>query len=375
MIKFNIMEGLIIWAHSYCRSTLGFFRGLGVAFDVPLKLCIWKMNAKLRTKVGFKEDEFSDMDITFVGDDYLLAHSILEEYKHYHHIFGAYQSVPIYQRLILDAKSFGCHVGIASEAPCNMTAGVKRYLKHIYVRYVLPHKVKNQIDAADFIINLSGDDSKPLESIGWQQSEIIPCGYYSPRIENTRVVERNSDNWKNFTILLTGLHQWHRSPVLLIKALEVLKGQGLVPKCYITQEGPLLDKMKKMVKESSLDVEFLGFVEMSELIKLYETCSVYVGTGNYEPWGMRLNDVLQCGAPLIVNKGMGGYKLVQDFGCGLIFEKNDYRGLADAISKLMTDEQLYLTCAEKAIQSVMHISPESKAKEIAAVIKENYKGW
>lgn len=369
------MEGLVIWAHSYCRSTLGFYRGLGIAFGVPLKLCIWKVNAKLRTNVGFTEDEFSDMDITFIGDDYSLAYGLLKKYKHYNHIFGAYQSVAIYQKLILDAKTLGCHVGIASEAPCNMTSGLKRIPKYLYVKFILPFIVKKQISAADYIINLSGDDSKSLEAIGWDREKIIPCGYYSPRIENTRVVKRSSKNWRNFTILLTGLHQWHRSPILLIKALKILKSQGYSPKCYITQKGPLLDKMKELVKDNNLNVEFLGFVEMSELIKLYENCSVYIGTGNYEPWGMRLNDVLQCGAPLIVNKGMGGYKLVKDFTCGLTFEKNDYKGLADAIKLLMTNEQQYLSFAENAVNSVPFISPEYKSKEISTIIKDKYKGW
>lgn len=369
------MKGLVIWAHSYCRSTLGFFRGLGVAFDVPLKLCIWKVNAKLRTNVGFTEDEFSDMDITFVGDDYNLAHQMLEQYKDFHHIFGAYQSVPIYQKLIIEAKSLGCHIGIASEAPCNMTPGIKRIPKDIYMRWILPSKVKKQIEAADFIINLSGDDSKPLEKIGWSREKIVPCGYYSPRIEGTKVAKRNSDSWKNFTILLTGLHQWHRSPVLLIRALIELKHEGLTPKCYITQKGPLLDTMKAMAKEHDLNVEFLGFVEMSDLIKLYETCSVYIGTGNYEPWGMRLNDVLQCGAPLIVNRGMGGYKLIEDYGCGLTFEKDDYRGLAEAIKLMMTDEKKYLEFATKAKEAVPQISPEAKASCISNTIRHNYKGW
>ena len=369
------MKGLVIWAHSYCRSTLGFYRGLGIAFGVPLKICIWKKITQLRINVGFTENEFSDMDITFIGNNYALASRIMEEYRHYHHIFGSYQSVSIYQKLILFAKSLDCHVGIASEAPCNMTPGFKRIPKGLYLKFILPYKVKNQIKASDFIINLSGNITIPLEAIGWDKDKIIPCGYYPPRIDNTTAVKRSTENWKNFTILLTGLHQWHRSPLLLIKALAILKNQGLTPKCYITQNGPLLNKMKKMVKKNNLDVEFLGFVKMPELIKLYENCSVYVGTGNYEPWGMRLNDVLQCGAPLIVNKGMGGYKLVHDFGCGLTFEKNDYKGLAGAIKKMMTDEQLYLSFAEKAVNCVAFISPNAKAAEIATIIKEHYKGW
>lgn len=370
------MDDLVVWAHSYCRSTLGFYRGLGVAFNVPVKICIWKRNAKLRTNVGFTEDEFSDMNITFVGDDYELAKRILFDHKHAHHIFGAYQAVKIYQHLILEAKKNGCKVGIVSEAPCNMSSGFRRIFKHLYIKYILPFKIKSSIAAADFIINLSGDNDELLQQIGWSKEKIIPCGYYSPKIENTRTIKRDEQSWKDFNILLTGMHQWHRSPMLLLQALKVLKDQGLSPKCNITQKGPLLDCMKKYVDKNNLNnVSFLGFVNLDMLRNLYETCSVYVGTGNYEPWGMRLNDALQCGAPLVVNKGMGGIKMVYDYGCGLPFERNDYHSLAEALKKLITDKKFYLQVTDAAYHACTCITPEAKSKEIVHIIQANYKGW
>lgn len=370
------MVGLVIWAHSYCRSTLGFFKELGKSLNVPLKICIWKKNAKLRTNVGFTEDEFNDLDITFIGDDYNLAYAILLEHKFDNHIFGAYQAVELYQRLILAAKNIGCKIAIASEAPCNMNVGLRRFQKDIYIKYILPIKVKRQIQAADFIINFSGDDEQSLVKIGWPKEKIIPCGYYSPRILNTKLIKRDEYNWNNFNILLTGIHQWHRSPMLLLQALKILKYQGLSPICNITQEGPLLDRMKKFVSYNNLNnVHFLGFVSMKVLCHLYETCSLYIGTGNYEPWGMRLNDALQCGAPLVVNKGMGGVKLVNDYGCGSSFEKNDYRSLASILTKLITNRDEYLKVADAAFNACEYITPESKAKEIAGIIQANFKGW
>lgn len=371
------MKELVVWAYSYCRSTLAFYRGLGKAFGVPLVVCIWKEIAKLRTKVGFTKNEFSDMDITFIGNDYDKARNILNEHREAHHIFGAYQSVKIFQILMVEAKNMGCRVGIASEAPCNMTPiGYKRILKNAYIRCFLPSVIKKQITIADFIINFSGNDSALLEKIGWPQTKIIPCGYYSPRIENSRLVKRDERSWENFSILLSGIHQWHRSPMLLLKALNILKQKGLSPKCDITQEGPLLADMKKYVADNHLDnVTFHGFVEMNKLIELYETCSVYVGTGNYEPWGMRLNDVLQCGAPLIVNAGMGGTKMVKDYGCGMVFGRNDYNGLAAIIENLILKKDLYCKIADSAYNAGRFIMPEVKAEEIAKVIRNSYKGW
>lgn len=232
-------------------------------------------------------------------------------------------------------------------------------------------KIKNIISNADFILNASGYYEKGLFNLGWKPEQIISCGYYPPRIPGSKLMERTENNWHNFTILLSGLHQWHRSPWILLEALDILKKKGFMPKCYITQSGPYLGKVQDYAKKRQLsNVEFLGFVDISKLIDLYESCSVYVGCGNYEPWGMRLNDCLQCGAPLIVNRGMGGVKMVDEYNCGLSFNRGDYIGLANAMERLMTDKALYLQIAKNAIYAAEEIRPEKATVKYAAKIKK-----
>lgn len=370
------MKGIIFWAHSYCRSVLGFYKGLGEAWNVPIKVFIWKKNAKLRTKIGFKEDEFSDLDITFIGNDYELALNILHTHKEWHQIFCAYQTVKIYQYLIIEAKALDCKIGIASEAPCNMQNGIKRFFKHLYIKGILPIKTKRIRACADFIINFSGDDDRPLLDIGWKKEQIVPCGYYSPAIVGSKCIKREESHWKNFRILLTGIHQWHRSPMLLLKAIKKLNEKGLSFECDITQKGPLYNRMQAFVNKHRMkNVHLLGFLPMEEIIKKYEECSVYIGAGNNEPWGIRLNDALMCGSPLIVNKGMGGYKLVDDYNCGFTFNVNDYEKLADILETIITDKELYLDIADKAFNASKRIDPIVKSAEIASIIKKKFPSW
>ena len=111
---------------------------------------------------------------------------------------------------------------------------------------------------------------------------------------------------------------------------------------------------------------------MQDLIRCYETCSVYVGAGNNEPWGMRLNDALQCGAPLVINRGMGGAKLVDDYKCGVNFDKNNYMMLADVLEKIITDYSFYQEIADNAFCAAQLVSPEKKAREIGKALKEKY---
>ena len=369
------MEGLVIWAHSYCRSTLGFYRGLGIAFGVPIKLIMFIKTCNNRKSIGFSDDEFENFDISYFKD-IESSKQIIDQYKDWNHLFGVYQQDNGCRDVLHYAKMQGCKVAVISEAPCNMDKMPRRILKHLYIKVVLPRKVKQATIDADFIINLSGGENWRMEMVGWDSSKIIPCGYYSPAIVGSHLVKRTEKNWEDFTILLSGVHQWHRSPLLLLRALHELDKRGIRYKCNITQKGQLLEKMKKFITKNNMEnVHLLGFLPMDELIANYENCSVYVGAGNNEPWGMRLNDALLCGAPLIVNRGMGGFKLVDDYGCGLTFSRNDYKELANALERLIKDKQLYMRLADAAFVAASKVEPTTKAKEIANVIIERFPEW
>lgn len=370
------MKGLFVWADSYCRSTLAFYQGLGQAFGAPLKVVVLRMDNPLRRATGFSDTEFRGMSLLPVPRTWDDALELLCQHAGWNHLFCAYQSVPLYRRLLSEASQRGYAVGIGSEAPCNMAPGWKHFLKAAYIRFVLPYKVRKSVRAADFILNYSGDSADDLAAIGWPRERIIPCGYYPPPLQGGRCVRRTRKHWRHFSILLTGKHELHRSPMLLLHALGELKEQGLVPECYITQEGPLLQQMKTYASVHGLaNVHFLGLVSLERLRELYENCSLYVGTGNREPWGMRLNDALQSGAPLLVNEGMGGKKMVEELGCGLVFKHRDAHSLATCVKRLMEDQRLYLGVARQAYMARQVISPAVKAKEMADQIRRQCPAW
>lgn len=372
------MNGLIIWAHSYCRSTLAFFLGLGEAMNVPFEIYVREPHTKIRTNVGFSNSEFnSNHHIHIISGSVSEAIKILQFYKNWNHIFGAYQNDEYFYILIRNAIRNNIVYAIASEAPCNMDKPPKRWFKSVYLRCFLPFRLKNIISHSSFIINLSGFYEKELHSLGWEKNKIISCGYYPPPLLNSCIVKRTEKYWEKFTILLSGIHQWHRSPLILLKALSLLQEKKLQYHCYITQEGPELQKLKNFVVKHKLknNVTFLGFVQMERLVNLYENCSIYVGAGTYEPWGMRLNDVLQCGSPIIVNEGMGGSKLVEDYGCGFVFRRGDYHKLAEQLELLISNKLLYLEVAGKAYQAALQIRPLKVAQKISDAIKESFERW
>jgi len=368
------MNGIVIWSQSNCRSTMALYRELIRELNAPAVITLWHYNRcegekDIREQIGFSHDEFSDLPIEPVGEDLSKGLSVLKSHSKWHHVFCVWQGSPVYRRLIVEAKRMGCPVAVMCESPCNMASGWRRLLKSVYMRLVLPMQVRPIVKAADLFINDSGDDIAAALRLGWQKGKIVPFGYFSPPIPKSRCMARVSN--RPFEILATGVLAKYRGANVLVEALRLLKDRGVEFHATITQKGELWESLKGKSRCYDLPIDFPGFVEMPDLIRLYETCSVYVGAGREEPWGMRLNDALQCGAPLVVSRGMGGVQMIDRYECGLDFPAGDSGRLADALEKLAKDAGLYKRVSDKAVFAAQEISPHSKAKELIGLLK----GW
>lgn len=369
------MKGLVIWPYSECRSTMATYRALISRLGVPAKIAILRANIgcgmATRTKTGFRADEFADLDKAYVNLDYNAGMRIISESPGWNHMFCEFQNSAVTRRLIKKACESGSRVVVACEAPCNMFSGWKWFAKEIYMRTVVPFLSRSVVRRAEAYVNYSGNDERAHRFCRWAREKTLPFGYYPPPIEGSQCFERKSN--ANFKILSTGILSRYRGADILIQALKILKDFGVQYSAIITQGGELLPKLKQFAHRHSLPVKFPGFLEMSDLIKEYESCSVYVGAGRSEPWGMRLNDALNCGAPLVVSNGMGGRMLVEDYGCGFVFNKADPMDLALKLRTLAQDANTYAEIAHNAFMAAKHITPETKVEQIVNLFKRL--GW
>lgn len=372
------MKGLVIWAQIKCRSVMALYREMAKALEVPLLVPIWHevpmRKEDIRKEAGFRKDEFAGIESIAVGDDFQKGVEILEAHRDWNHLFCVYQAAPVFRRLIAEAKKRCGKVGVMSEAPCNMDNGLRGLAKEVYLRFVLKRRLHDATDNADFYVNYSGNDAKYLQAIGWDLTKVISFGYFPPPIEGSQFAERNPAS-NDFLILSSGIMTWHRGVDVLVEALRLLLDRRIPYRAVITQKGPLLKSVREKAQRLGLPIEFPGFVAMPELIRLYETCSVYVGAGRHEPWGMRLNDALNCGAPLVVSTGMGGVKMVDDYACGASFAAGDAQGLADALEKMIVDRGHYARVLANTREAAAQVAPEVQARLLVQAIEKKCPGW
>ena len=112
-----------------------------------------------------------------------------------------------------------------------------------------------------------------------------------------------------------------------------------------------------------LEVKFTGGkVDAAELLGLYEWADVVVACGLCEPWGMRVNDVLLEGVPVVVSDGMGAAMLCDEFGCGCVVPKGDTNALASVLERCANDREFLAHLRSGAMKAAAEIVPEKRAK-------------
>ncbi len=364
-----------VWAHSYCRSTFAFYEALAKELGRPLRICLAKKGMAERRLIGFEADEFSHLDIVDVSSGKASAFRALDEHADWPQLFGVYQIMPHIQATIREAIIRGMKVGIASEAPCNMVApSLLRIMKYFYFETIAKYRLTDLTAGSQFIINWSGDDAVSLKLTGWPRSKIIPCGYFPPPLVGSKFVERSISSIKPLHILCSGSMTWHRGPDILMEALVLLKSWGVPFRATFTGTGPLESRLRTLSAEHQLHCDFPGLVPMGALLELYQSCSLFIASGRVEPWGMRLNDALNCGAPVIVSRGMGSAKLVFDYGVGATFGACDSADLALQIRRIVSNPDLYQSYCDNLARFRQEILPEAAARRTAKSL-QHFPGW
>ena len=328
------LERLVIWAHSECRSNAALYAAvckLAAEKGIAVKICLW--NQKLQPEYRKIEIE----DAVVVGEDYAKGLTVLREFggPDSVQVFCVYQNSSVWRRLIVEAKRGGARVVVSAEAPCEMCLGVKATLKRLYYRFVLPWKLHAAINAADLFINASGEmGNDRLVRLGWKREKIVPFGYASPKLRSKEKVERRKEG--------KGLRVLH------------LGGEAAYRGVKIAEEASKLAGVE-LVKTG-------GMMPEEELVAEIRRADVVVGCGYCEPWGMRINDVLLEGAPVIVSDGMGVAAVCDWYGCGCVVPKGDAMALATVLKRCKDEPEFLSKLRSGAQVAANELLPENRAK-------------
>ena len=150
------------------------------------------------------------------------------------------------------------------------------------------------------------------------------------------VKERNS-------ILFVGrLDVKQKGVDLLIHALRYVQKEIPDVNLYIIGQGDSLGYLKNLTAELELgeNIIFLGYVDENELTDMYSKCEIFVFPSLYESFGIVIIEAMSAGLPVVSYDLDCVSETLEDGKYGILVKKGGIKELADAIIRLLKDEEL-----------------------------------
>jgi glycosyltransferase involved in cell wall biosynthesis len=144
------------------------------------------------------------------------------------------------------------------------------------------------------------------------------------------------------TILYVGKLSKRKNVKQLLDAYLLLPAPR--PNLLIVGTGEEEQELKGYCTAKSLHhVRFLGFKNQNELPEIYSISDIFVLPSYNEPWGLVINEAMNCGCAVITTKYVGAaYDLVINGKNGFVVNDLEVRSIHDAITKCL-DENSYLS--------------------------------
>ena len=165
-----------------------------------------------------------------------------------------------------------------------------------------------------------------------------------------------------------------KNPVKLLEAFAKIAQDENPPKAYLLYIGSGEDKvlLENRIKELGWgeNVKLLGFKNQSELPLYISMCDVFVLPSNKEPYGLIVNEVLNCAKPVITTTEVGAAKdLIIHGENGFIYKPEDIDSLAMYLKMFIQDRALSISMGKKSINIINEWSYKYNVNGIYEALK------
>jgi glycosyltransferase involved in cell wall biosynthesis len=211
-----------------------------------------------------------------------------------------------------------------------------RYLKKIVARWGVPEE-KIRVIYNSFE-GISGAADKDHSKILLSGRTVVSAGRLVP--------------WKGFLSLVETM-------VELVKKFPDLK-------LYIIGEGPKREMIERRIKQLELErnVHLVGKVPQKILFEYIREASIFVLNTGYEGFSHQLLEVMALGTPLVTTNVGGNPEIVRDGENGLIVPYDDKHALAQAIERMLRDEDFAARCASSGRNTAAQFTKERMIGEL-----------
>jgi glycosyltransferase involved in cell wall biosynthesis len=144
------------------------------------------------------------------------------------------------------------------------------------------------------------------------------------------------------TILYAAKFTGRKRPMDLLKAVDLIAGKVSAFSVVMAGTGELEPELRRFCLERGFNnVHFTGFINQTELPRLYGAADIFVLPSQDEPWGLAINEAMCARLPIVVSQEVGCVPdLVRDGINGFTPKAGDIEALARALATLIEDADL-----------------------------------
>jgi glycosyltransferase involved in cell wall biosynthesis len=115
-------------------------------------------------------------------------------------------------------------------------------------------------------------------------------------------------------------------------------------------------------------VEHHGFVQPSDLPKLFHDAGTFVLPSRFEPWGVVIHEACAAGLPIVCSSNCGAVpSLVEDYWNGFVVESGSVKSLATALRRVhLLDDQQRDEMGRRSTEVARRYTPERWAQALVA---------
>ncbi len=327
-----------------------------------------------RVKLGWTMPDFGQANVKFMPDTEPERYEFLKQFPVSDYdiqLVNGFYINPEIATIIKRSKQSSTPVGVLSEAPFNGFFGVRRWLKYMYLLFVVPLLAQKAASHASMICCLSGSSASTLGWLGWfgfREDRIYPFGYFSEEPSEKRLL---ADQIGTPPLLVcTGYLTRNKGHMILLRALKRLQENKIDFKCIITGYGPEKERLQAFIGEHKMGnvVQLIGVVSADELNRIQAQADIFVAPGYEEPWAIRINEALQSGSPVVLSDRIGAAELIRASGGGATFRSGDDHDLANTLADLLCHSEKIIALKKRVLAYRERIHPREAARYLEAII-------
>jgi len=172
------------------------------------------------------------------------------------------------------------------------------------------------------------------------------------------------------TILWVGRIKKYKNLDHLLRAYKIVKQKVQDAQLVIIGFGNQEERMKRLAKELELrDVYFLGKVPEETKIQWMQRAWIIAYTSTIEGWGMAVVEAAACKTPAVAYNVPGLKDSVKHMETGILVEPGNIEALAEAIIRLLKDDELRNWLAKNAYRWAQSFNWDNSAREFLKILE------